>query len=207
MDYQKNDHPKRLFISFHWRLNGVSSNGYLKNINELLNSKELKNLANSGINIWFLPHAKFMKHIKLFKVPSYIEVPIGKPFQDILVESDAIVTDFSSNSFEMAYMNKPSIIYVPGINQVRLSCSRYHIENLNYPHMTYCKTMKDVFDKIKDVFYKPICQEDTDIANKVFDRVDTDNTKRLVEWMLEHKLKDSEKRNKITLKNNVTENK
>jgi len=79
-----------------------------------------------------------MKYRKFFNVPNYIEVPLKTPFQDLLVESDVLVTDFSSNSFEMAYMNKPSIIYVPGSNEVKHNHKHYHIEKLNYPHMVFC---------------------------------------------------------------------
>lgn len=80
--------PKQVFISFHWRVGGeldYSQNAfrrssYLKDINELLNSQELKNLVDSGVKVCFLPHARFLKYVKSFKVPKYVEVPIEKPF-------------------------------------------------------------------------------------------------------------------------------
>ena len=52
-----------------------------------------------------------------------------------------LITDFSSNSFEMAYMNKPTIIYIPGKVYVTTYMKQYHIENIpNYAHLTYCET-------------------------------------------------------------------
>ena len=92
---------------------GINSPGYLDGINQLLNSKELKELADSGTKLMFLPHAMFIKHLRHFKIPEYIEVPRDVPFQDILAQSDVLVTDNSSNVFEMAYMGKPSISWFP----------------------------------------------------------------------------------------------
>ena len=124
--YMSTPHPRRIFISFHWRKNldekqdKFAASDYLKDINNLLGCNEMKELANkSGTKIWFLPHARIMKFLRFFKIPDYVEVPKDKQFQDILVESDLLVTDFSSNSFEMAYMDKPTVSYVPGIEHVR----------------------------------------------------------------------------------------
>lgn len=77
-----------MFISFHWRVGGnldysmeaFLKSSYLKDINALLNSRELKNIVDSGIHVCFLPHARFMKYLKVFKIPKYIEVPKNKPF-------------------------------------------------------------------------------------------------------------------------------
>lgn len=113
---------------------------YLNNINALLNCEKMKELHEKGVKIVFFPHARFRKYIKFFKLPSYIEIP-NKPFQDILVESDGLITDFSSNTYEFAFMNKPAFVYIPDENYVRLNMKKYNIDNIKkYQHMTYCKT-------------------------------------------------------------------
>ena len=118
---------KRIFITFHWRTGeydfsrkSFSESQYLKDVNQLLNSEEIKRLSESGeAEVMFFPHARFVKYLSLFKVPSHVKIPESMQFQDMLVDSDVLVTDFSSNSFEMAYMGKPTIVYVPGLKYVR----------------------------------------------------------------------------------------
>lgn len=80
----------------------------------------------------------------------------------------------------MAYMDKPSIIYVPGKNEVKSQCKNYHIENLNYPHMCYCNTKDDLFKKLNDIVGAEVNQK---ISTKTFKFVDMNNTQRLVQWM------------------------
>lgn len=101
------------------------------------------------------------------------------------MESDVLVTDFSSNNFEMAYMDKPSIIYVPGLQEVKRNHRNYHIENLNYPQMVYCKNREQVFASLGELFSNQNARKN--ISDRLFKYVDTDNTKRLVDWMLEHR--------------------
>ena len=60
-----------------------------------------------------MPHAMYWDLVSCFNLPSYVQIPANKMFQDILIESDVLITDFSSNSFEMAYMDKPTITYIP----------------------------------------------------------------------------------------------
>ena len=100
--------------------------------------------------MYFMPHAMFMKYLKWFNVPNYIDIPIDKPFQDVLVESNLIITDFSSNSLEMAYMDKPSVIYVPGVGDVKQNMPHYHMENFHkYKNMTYCSSMSSALETAK----------------------------------------------------------
>lgn len=102
------------------------------------------------------------------------------------MESNLLVTDFSSNHLEMAYIDKPSIIYVPGLDDVYKSHKNYHLDKLTYPNMFYCKTMNEMFAKIKKTL-KDIKDNraEFNFASKLFKYVDTNNTQRLVEWMLE----------------------
>lgn len=75
---KKNDRPKCIFITFHYRtrLNGT----YVMDINNLLNSYGLKKLHESGVKIFFLPHAALIDKVKMFNVPKYVEVPLNVPF-------------------------------------------------------------------------------------------------------------------------------
>ena len=81
------DRPKRIFINFHWRMGECDRSkteflrsSYLKDINQMLNSEEIHQLTNDGVEVIFFPHARFMKYINLFKIPSYVKVPIKMQF-------------------------------------------------------------------------------------------------------------------------------
>lgn len=154
---QKTKKPKCVFISFHWRRGKYDKkeqefkgSRYLYDINKLLNDSALKNLVDEGVKVMFLPHARFIKYLDLFAIPSWIDVPKNIPFQELLVQSDVLVTDFSSNSFELAYMDKPSVIFVPGQEYVRTYMPHYHIDKLReYPHMVYSGTVDETCLNIK----------------------------------------------------------
>lgn len=86
-DNLRNSTQKCVLVSFHWRRgkynsdkNAFLKSKYLQDINELLNSKDIKELCESGTRVMFLPHARFMKYLKLFNVPRWVEVPVDKPF-------------------------------------------------------------------------------------------------------------------------------
>ena len=178
----RSDGVKRVFVTFHWRdgLPDLLGSSYLRDINAFLSSPKLEKLHDSGVQLSFMPHAVFMPFLDMFLVPDFIDIPVNKPFQDILVESDVLVTDFSSNSFEMAYMGKPTVVYIPGIDEVVFNHKQYHLERLDYPHMTICSTVDGAIDKVGQMLHS---NDKPDFAHQMFKHVDTDNTMRLVEWM------------------------
>lgn len=72
---QAHEHEQCIFITFHWRLkhqNSISGTSYLRDINALLQSNELKKLVEQKVKIYFLPHSMFMKYLPQFKVPKYV---------------------------------------------------------------------------------------------------------------------------------------
>lgn len=83
----------------------------------------------------------------------------------------------------MAYMNKPTIMYIPGYSTLKHDAPHYHIENHKlFSHIFFCKTQKDVFAKIQNLLNTN--PRMFNFASKIFKYVDTNNTQRLVEWML-----------------------
>ena len=160
---------------------------YLANVNKLLNSEYIQQFAEDGVEIMFFPHARFVKYLSLFNIPKYVKVPTDMVFQDILAASDMLITDFSSNTFEMAYMNKPTLIYIPDLDYVRQKMKHYSVDRIHdYPHLIYCNTLEDVITHAKDILYH---NPKIDVAQDLFMHVDTNNTKRLVEWMIERNKK------------------
>ena len=188
-----------MFITFHWRTGDLFSSedsfmksDYFNAVNSFLNSEHARKLSNNGVKFMFMPHAMIRKWGNKFNIPDYIEVPTEKPFQDILVESDVLVTDFSSNSFEMAYMDKPTVCWIPDVQYVRKKCYlQYHIDDISkYSHIIRCVDMNTCFQTISGMKKlhdngMPLCS----IHSGIVKNHDMDNTKRLVEWMFGDNLK------------------
>lgn len=187
---ETNPASKSVLIQFHWRYGDIDqsrekfmSSQYLDDINSLLNYKGMENLVQEGWKIRFLPHARFKKYLDCFSIPDYIEVPRECQFQDILVQSDMLITDFSSNSFEMAYMDKPSIFYVPGMNEID-SKSSYRPENIkNHENLFPCSSRQEVIDTVVQLGRR---KGEFNFSSRIFQYVDTNNTSRLIEWIETH---------------------
>jgi len=188
---QKERTVKQVLVSFHWRagkrLKDESlfvGSEYLKGINGFLNSPELKELADSGVKVVFKPHAMFMKYRRHFKVPGYISEPEpGKSFQDMLVESDLLVTDVSSNMFEMAYIDRPSISWFPDADVVGRTNGDYHPEaRKGYGNMFCCSTPGEIVDTARRLLFPE--GHPFHVPFEMFKHHDMDNSRRLVEWLL-----------------------
>ena len=138
---RKNDEREKhsaphILITFHWRagkmnhdLNTFLKSEYLENVNALLNSDELKELS-SKCEITFMHHAQFAKYKNYFKVPPYIKYGTNLQFQDMLVDADLLITDISSNAYEMAVIGKPTFYYIPDMEYVKKNMTNYKIGNL-----------------------------------------------------------------------------
>ena len=188
---KKNDKP-HILITFHWRhgdLNNFTSkftkSEYLTNINKLLNSDELHELSKK-CHITFMHHAMFYKYKDLFKVPKYIEYGTNLQFQDLLVEADAIVTDFSSNAYEMAVIGKPCFYYIPDVKYVQENMKQYNIENFEkYSIGKLCNTQKELLDTL-DLFADgkyEMSELNRRNINSTFDFIDDRNCERIYEFV------------------------
>ena len=185
----RNPGKKSVFCEFHWRpdiktRSDMMKSQYRSDINAILNSPQARMMQESGVKLYFLPHAKYMHLLECFNIPNWITVPSDRPFQDILVDSDILVTDFSSNSFEMAYMDKLTVGYVPGLQDVLKRNRRYNIEQLKRcEHITYCNDRELVFDKV--AWFLRHNEKMDGMSRRLFKWVDTDNSERLLNWLLE----------------------
>jgi CDP-glycerol glycerophosphotransferase len=90
---------------------------YFKAYVELMNNKKLHNLLRQfGYKIVFYPHYSLQTYVKLFS-ESVIDnrITIADRFnydvQELLISSSILITDFSSVSFDFAYMKKPLIYF------------------------------------------------------------------------------------------------
>ena len=190
-DSRVQDSKKQILVSFHWRAGNrlkdeslFVESEYLKGINGFLNSPELRELVDSGVKVVFKPHAMFMHYRRHFKVPEYIFDPEpGKSFQDMLIESDLLITDVSSNMFEMAYIDRPSISWFPDADVVGSTNGDYHPEaRKKYGNMFCCRTHGEIVETARRLLFPD--GQPFHVPFTVFKHHDMDNSRRLVEWLL-----------------------
>lgn len=87
---------------------------YAQRWSSLLQSEKLKTLVEKyGYRVVFFPHANTQPYMKQFKVPKHIECISHShvKIQDLFVNSDIMITDYSSVACEMAYLKKAVLYY------------------------------------------------------------------------------------------------
>lgn len=95
-----------------WKLNhDFQNSSYFQFYNELLNHKSLLVKAKElNYTFIFMPHPNIAPHIDLFSRNENVEfICYSKPYREIYAESDLIINDYSSASFDFSYLRKPVI--------------------------------------------------------------------------------------------------
>lgn len=86
----------------------------------------------------------------------------------------------------MAYLDKPTISWIPDIQYVK-KFSDYHLENRQkYPNIFPCENVKDVVNCIKRILFT---KDSPMILSNFFGHHDMENSKRLLEWLLRNNIK------------------
>ncbi|EAK9858037.1 glycosyltransferase [Campylobacter lari] len=119
---------KQIFIMPTWRKNIVGNaaksdikdlkeyfkrSEYFQKWNSLLNNNGLKKLCELySYTIVFNPHPYIMPYLKEFNISSNIKIANqNESLQELFCNSSLMITDYSSVSFEMAYLEKPILYY------------------------------------------------------------------------------------------------
>ncbi len=93
----------------------ISQSEYVKKWNEFLNNESLSEvLKQKDVDLIFFPHSSLQKYLGLFDSKSeriHIANASKYDVQQLLMESAALVTDYSSIFFDFAYMKKPLLYY------------------------------------------------------------------------------------------------
>lgn len=164
-----NYHPfykkKQILIMPTWRqyLNSCSLNDFLKTDyfikwNGLLNSQSLEMLSKEyNFNIVFYPHVSMLEYSHLFK-SNFIKIVSfnNQDIQDLLKESSILITDYSSVSFDFAYMRK-NIIY-------------FQFDKQEFYEKHY---KKSYFIYERDGF-GPVCENEFDVIKALEDSLKSD---------------------------------
>lgn len=121
---------RQIFMMLTWRqsfgmeegIKDINSNrekfiksDYFKKINSFLENNDLNNfLERNGITLIFHPHHEIQRYKDLFFSNSrkiIIADETKYDVQELLKESELLITDYSSIAFDFAYMKKPIIYY------------------------------------------------------------------------------------------------
>lgn len=142
-----------------WRMwinkKDILSSDYFKAIVELLSNKQLINYLNSTKSkLLFYPHFETQKYITFFEkytcdVIKVVSFDKKSTVQELLIDADVLITDYSSVHFDFAYMNKPII---------------YYQFDSNHFYSTHYK--RGYFNFYQDGF-GPVCTTSEDVVSKI----------------------------------------
>ena len=110
---------------------------YFKNYMQLLNSKRLeKILKENDVRMNFYIHPKFKDYIGNFQIDGerIRLIPFGtEPLNELMMQCNMLITDYSSVSWDVYYMKKPVLFY------------QFDVDTYNETHGSYMDMEHDLF--------------------------------------------------------------
>lgn len=157
---------------------------YFKRYKSLLTSQRLHTLLQKyDVDLKFYPHYRmqhFIEHFGDLEQGNVTVIELGeKPVQNLMLESNLMITDFSSVSFDFNYMSKPIIFYHFDQDQFFANGILRPIEETFLGDI--CKTEEEVIDAIEYYLQKDF-EEKQSITEKkylIFDYIDQNNCQRI----------------------------
>lgn len=119
--YKIKELSKKILVMPTWRYNlrgtdrkGFLESGYYKAFDSLLKSEGLNEILEKyDYELLFYPHMELQKYVDCFsgndrvRIVSFNDTTV----QNLLINTDVLITDFSSVFFDYGYMEKPMIFY------------------------------------------------------------------------------------------------
>lgn len=185
------ERTKKVLIMPTWRYNlqGADKNtfmesDYFKYFDELLKSERLKSILDKyGYEALFYPHIEMQGFIGCFtpcenvRIMSFNDCTV----QSLLINSDVLITDFSSVFFDYGYMEKPMIFYQ--FDEESFRQGHYREGYFNYKRDAFGKVVYDL-DAVLDELNRILLhnaeteKEYLERINGFFTLRDRDNSKR-----------------------------
>lgn len=94
--------------------NNFKQTTYFKVYNELINNKKLLNEASKyGYKFIFIIHPTLVSNIADYETNSYVKIVAADKidYEDMLIKSEIMITDYSGIQYDFAYMRKPIVYY------------------------------------------------------------------------------------------------
>ena len=189
--YKIQSPSKKILVMPTWRYNltgadkkTFTESRYYKTFSRLLQSERLKAILEKyDYELLFYPHMEMQKFIDCFTSDGRVRVMSFKDctVQELLINSDVLITDFSSVFFDYAYMEKPMIFYQ--FDEADFRKQHYGKGYFTYETDAFGKVVfeeNDVLSELEIILENnaKISQEYLDRINNFFTLRDTHNSER-----------------------------
>ena len=171
----------------------VKNNEFFKKFNSLINNERLIEKAReSNYEIIFRPHPKVYAYIGLFDRNDYVKIDCDKErYQTLFNNGSLMITDYSSVSFDFAYLYKPVLYYQYGDDyHFDIEDSYFDYETMGFGEVV--KTEEELVD-LTIKYIEKNCELDDEYAKRISDFfifTDKNNCKRVHDKIKEMPLKD-----------------
>jgi len=182
---------KKILIMPTWRdwLNSdhaFNNSEYMKRYLGLINNQKLEKLLDKyNVEINFYPHYRAQEFFKnhLNSTQGRIQyISLGeKTVQELLIEHDILITDYSSVSFDFSYMKKPVIFFHFDVDKFFKKGILRPVEETFIGDIAYNED--DILAKIEKIITTNELQGNTDLSN-IFDFMDHRNSERVYNEIL-----------------------
>ncbi|KFN90523.1 GgaB family minor teichoic acid biosynthesis protein [Tetragenococcus muriaticus 3MR10-3] len=186
-----NKKVKKLLIMPTWRdwLNSdyaFKDSEYMQQYLDLINDERLATLLDRyDVEVNFYPHYRAQEFFKyhLSNVTGRIQyIELGeKTVQELLIEHDLLITDYSSISFDFSYMNKPVIFFHFDVERFFRKGILRPVEETFIGKIAYNKN--ELIDNIERAIKSNDITQNTDISG-LFSYVDHKNSERVYKAIL-----------------------
>lgn len=158
---------------------------YFKKYNSFLNSKNLSRfLKENDYELIFYPHFEVHRFLDCFNTDDeriHIVDFKNNDIQDLLINSDILITDYSSVFFDYAYMRKPMVFFQ--YDEAEFRATHYKQGYFEYKRDSFgdiAKTEDEVIESLKHILDNGLTPDKIylDRMNAFFKFNDTNNCKR-----------------------------
>ena len=160
---------------------------YFKSMNDFLNDKELLDFIHSkNYKLIFKPHRNVLKFIDAFSIPSEVEIGADKSYNEIFNHASLMISDYSSVTFDFAYLKKALIYYHPNNDyHFDIDKSYFKYDTMGFGPVT--KSQEELTSEIKRLVENR-CEMDEVYQKRVdefFKYIDKNNSQRVIDAILE----------------------
>lgn len=189
--YKIEERSKKILVMPTWRYNlrgtdrkGFLKSRYFKTFDSLLKSERLKDLlAKYDYELLFYPHIELQKYVDCFSGSDRVKIMSFKDttVQNLLINTDVLITDFSSVFFDYGYMEKPMIFYQ--FDEKEFRSQHYSEGYFSYRRDAFGEVVTDENDVLAELenILSSGCKMDKKYLDKVsefFELKDRNNSER-----------------------------
>lgn len=148
---------------------------------DLINNNKVKALLEKyNIEINFYPHYRAQNFFKYYLDKTKGEINyitlVEKTVQELLIDHDILITDYSSVSFDFSYMKKPVIFFHFDIDRFFKKGILRPIDETFVGATAYNEN--ELLSKLEELIHNKLLNSDVDLSG-IFDHIDHKNNERV----------------------------